>query len=162
MVSTGLTRLGQATGDREGKYDQRDHIKGYDSNDLEQTEIVKDLVRRLGLSMDLTEAVAKLRQSRLMDITEYGRAVHAEMDALLTCARNGTSPVGSTLFTTTFPCHVCTRHIVAAGVKKVVYIEPYPKSMASKLHKDSIEMTESILLMTMKIRRRYRLSLSLA
>ena len=121
--------------------DQRDHIKGYDSNDLEQTEIVKDLISRLGLEMNLSEVVVKLQKSRLMDITEYGRAVHAEMDALLTCARNGISSVGSTLFTTTFPCHICTRHIVAAGIEKVVYIEPYPKSMASKLHKDSIEMT---------------------
>ena len=80
--------------------DQRDHIRGCDSNDLEQTEIVKDLLRRLDLKMGLDEAVVKLQKSRLMEITEYGRAVHAEMDALLTCARNGISPVGSTLFTT--------------------------------------------------------------
>ena len=76
-----------------------------------------------------------------MDISEYGRAVHAEMDALLTCGRIGVSTVGATLFTTTFPCHNCTRHIIAAGVNRVVYIEPYPKSMASVLHKDAIELT---------------------
>jgi len=66
--------------------------------------------------------------------------VHAEMDSLLACARVGVSPVGATLFTTTFPCHNCTRHLIAAGIKRVVYIEPYPKSLASKLHRDSIEL----------------------
>src|SRR4029079_6585698 len=39
---------------------------------------------------------------------------------------------------TTYPCHSCARHIVAAGIKKVVYLEPYAKSMAINLHDDSI------------------------
>ena len=94
----------------------------FDSNDREQTEIVKDLLERLRIDLDLEEAVSRLENSRLMDITEYGRAVHAEMDALLACARTGTSPVGGILFTTTFPCHNCARHILAAGIKRVVYI----------------------------------------
>jgi deoxycytidylate deaminase len=76
--------------------------------------------------------------SELKQITEYGRAVHAEMDALLTCARLGLSVKGKILYTTTFPCHNCTRHIIAAGISKVVYIEPYPKSKAKDLHDDAI------------------------
>src|SRR5271157_1609662 len=75
-----------------------------------------------------------------MYMSEYGRAVHAEINGLLTCARNGVSPGGTTLFTTAFPCHNCTRHIIAAGVRRVVYFEPYPKSMARKLHNDAIEL----------------------
>jgi deoxycytidylate deaminase len=123
-----------------GPTDTRDHVLGFDSNDLEQNKIVRDLLKRLSLNLDLGRALELLKNSRLMDISEYGRAVHAEMDALLTCARTGTSTVGATLFTTTFPCHNCTRHIIASGIKRVVYIEPYPKSMASKLHKDAIEL----------------------
>jgi deoxycytidylate deaminase len=123
-----------------GAEDARDHVLGFDSNDIEQVSIVKDLVKRLGLKMDYNTALGLLKKSRLMDITEYGRAVHAEMDALLTCARVGVSPTGGKLYTTTFPCHNCTRHLIAAGIKKVIYIEPYPKSLASKLHKDSIEL----------------------
>src|SRR5262249_32607492 len=42
------------------------------------------------------------------------------------------------LYCTTFPCHMCARHIVAAGLKQVVYIEPYPKSMAKKLYECEI------------------------
>jgi len=87
-----------------------------------------------------TEANIKLaiESSELKDITEYGRAVHAEMDALLTCARLGITVKGRSLFTTTFPCHNCTRHIIAAGLASVTYIEPYPKSRAAALHRDAI------------------------
>lgn len=44
----------------------------------------------------------------------------------------------STLYSTTFPCHLCARHIVAAGIRRVVYIEPYPKSVAEELYGDSL------------------------
>jgi hypothetical protein len=60
------------------------------------------------------------------------------MDALLTCARLGIDVKRKRLFTTTFPCHNCTRHIIAAGISQLTYIEPYPKSRAADLHKDSI------------------------
>jgi deoxycytidylate deaminase len=39
------------------------------------------------------EAKKLLRSTGLLDITEFGRAVHAEMDALLTCLRSGVSPL---------------------------------------------------------------------
>jgi len=81
----------------------------------------------------------------ILDITEYGRAVHAEMDALLTCARSGVSPAGGILFTTTFPCHNCTRHIIAAGIQRVIYIEPYAKSRAEELHEDAMVVEEKAL-----------------
>ncbi len=81
--------------------------------------------------------------SALMDIMEFGRAVHAEMEALLSAARSGTSPVDGTLYTTTFPCHNCAKHIVAAGIRRVVYVEPFPKSKAIDLYGDSITLTDS-------------------
>ena len=42
------------------------------------------------------------------------------------------------MYVTTFPCHLCARLIVAAGLKRVVYIEPYAKSLALQLYPDSI------------------------
>lgn len=39
---------------------------------------------------------------------------------------------------TTFPCHNCAKHIIAAGVEKVVYIEPYPKSKAIEFYPEEI------------------------
>ena len=44
---------------------------------------------------------------------------HAEMEALLSCARSGVSTRGATLYSTTFPCHNCAKHIIAAGVARV-------------------------------------------
>jgi hypothetical protein len=38
---------------------------------------------------------------------------------------------------------MCAKHIVAAGIKKVVFLEPYPKSYAKKLHSDSITFEQS-------------------
>ncbi len=64
------------------------------------------------------------------------------MDALLSAGRVGTSPVGGRLYVSTFPCHYCARHIVAAGIDEVQYIEPYPKSRALHLHCDSITTEE--------------------
>lgn len=82
--------------------------------------------------------------TRLGSLIEFSRAVHAEMDALVSLARNGGSGIrNANLFTTTFPCHNCARHIVAAGIANVIYIEPYEKSMARALHEDSITFEHS-------------------
>ena len=77
------------------------------------------------------------------DIIEYSRSIHAEMDALFSAARSGTSTLKSTLYCTTFPCHNCARHLVTAGVNTVFYIEPYVKSRALDLHSDSITTDRS-------------------
>jgi deoxycytidylate deaminase len=81
-----------------------------------------------------------LKGSRLMNITEYGRTVHAEMGAITDAARRGVSIAGARLFCTTFPCHNCAKHIVAAGIREVIYIEPYPKSQVAALFSDSISL----------------------
>lgn len=84
-----------------------------------------------------------LRTGGLKDLTEFGRAMHAEMNALLDAALRGVSVKGSTLYTTTFPCHNCARHIIGSGVAKVVFIEPYTKSRAEQLHADSATIARS-------------------
>ncbi len=62
------------------------------------------------------------------------------MCAICDAARRGRSIDGAILFCTTFPCHNCTKHIIAAGISKVVYMEPYPKSRAKELHGNEIEV----------------------
>jgi cytidine deaminase len=69
----------------------------------------------------------------LHDSLEFVRAVHAEEAAICDAAARGISIKGATLYCTTFPCHLCTKHIIAAGLKKVVYIEPYSKSKSEEL-----------------------------
>jgi deoxycytidylate deaminase len=87
-------------------------------------------------------ATEQASKSLLMDITEFGRMAHAEMNAVLDAARLGRPVKDATLYCTTFPCHNCAKHIVASGISRVVFIEPYPKSQALELHGDSISLGE--------------------
>ncbi|AIR03008.1 CMP deaminase [Pluralibacter gergoviae] len=85
---------------------------------------------------------AMIKNTRLKDLIEFSRAVHAEMHAILTASRvAGERIVGGKIFVTTYPCHACARHIIAAGLQEVYYIEPYRKSLATRLHDDA--MTEA-------------------
>ncbi len=120
----------------------RDYTREVDHNTREKQEIIKKITANL--PGDYTDILAEnIRNSGLNDITEYGRVVHAEMDAILACARRGISCQDSIMFCTTFPCHNCAKHIVASGIKKIIYIEPYPKSKAFTMHNDAISDSQA-------------------
>lgn len=81
--------------------------------------------------------------SRIKDLIEFSRAVHAEMHAIINASqKSGTEMIGGRLYCTTYPCHNCARHIVASGITEIYYIEPYKKSLALKLHDDSLTENE--------------------
>ncbi len=113
-------------------------------NDEEKNKITEQVVALLrdGKFMKkgkAKDAVKALRKSRIKGLIEFTRAVHAEMEAMLSIARLGTQGlVGSTIYSTTYPCHNCAKHIVDAGITRVVYMEPYEKSLARTLHADTI------------------------
>lgn len=114
-------------------------------NDRKKKEIYDKIFTKLKSAKILTpEASAEdlttiLKSTPIRDLVEFSRAIHAEMDALIAIARDGTHNTrGATLYCTTYPCHSCARHIVAAGIREVVYIEPYDKSLAIELHEDAI------------------------
>ncbi len=149
VVGTGCNDVPAAGGGLywPGPNDQRDHAMGHDANERHKRSIADEVARRVAEALRLPpEQLPTVRkaceETRLLDITEFGRAVHAEMDALFTCARAGVETTGTTLFSTTFPCHNCAKHIVTAGVKRVVYIEPYEKSQALDLHDDAITVED--------------------
>ncbi len=99
--------------------------------------IVSSSLLKRGVTADRVRDV--LKETDVDDLTEYSRSIHAEMEAILSIAREGRhSLVGATLYSTVYPCHNCARHIVAAGIKMVVYIHPYSKSKAIRLHSDAI------------------------
>lgn len=140
------------TGD---KPDYRDFNRGYDANDLAKKGLLKDILVRLvqdhwvektkaeidGLVADtFSDTTNEVQSAELMSVIEYFRSVHAELAALMTAARLGISVKDGILYSTTFPCHECARHIVAAGIKRVVYVEPYPKSRVAELYPDSISV----------------------
>lgn len=144
VIGTGandVPKFGGGLYSADDEVDQRDWKRGFDSNEKVRDKLAEQIVKELLQKGSVDEEVRqKLGRAGVLDITEYGRAVHAEMDALLACARSGVSPRGGTLFSTTFPCHNCAKHIVAAGISRVVYVEPYPKSRALDLHDDSITL----------------------
>ena len=90
---------------------------------------------------DLARALIQdVKRTRFMDIGEFSRPVHAEMAALIDSARHGVSVDGHLMYVTTFPCHNCAKHIIAAGLRKIVYLEPYSKSWADVLYNEQIDL----------------------
>lgn len=139
------------------KSDGRDQKKGYDINTIRKRSLVIDIVELLKANGKLTGDLAGLdpeklnetllsgddgilKASKILDILEYGRALHAEMNAITDAARTNTSTQDTILFVTTFPCHNCAKHIVGSGIKTVFYLEPYSKSEVSRLYPDSISI----------------------
>jgi dCMP deaminase len=61
------------------------------------------------------------------------RAVHAEMNAVVQAALHGVSTMGATLYCTSSPCHACTKVLLNAGVREVVYRDPYDDPRARAL-----------------------------
>ena len=108
-------------------------------------EIYDRLLSSELLSPDATRerVISTIAGTGVRNLMEFSRSVHAEMEAIISVARAGKGAlVGAWLYSTTFPCHSCARHIVASGISKVYYIEPYTKSLAGDLHDDSISQIE--------------------
>lgn len=115
-------------------------IKKHLGSDPALELLVKRLENKLG---DISDGIYS--GSKISSIMEYSRSIHAEMDVITTMARKSNDGTkGKILYTTTYPCHNCARHIVSSGIKKVVYIEPFDKSLALDLHDDAITTGEDI------------------
>lgn len=109
--------------------------------DLLVSELIEKGVVNESDRKKVTELVAK---SKIKELIEFSRAVHAEMLAIIHGSQKaGNKMLNGRLYCTTYPCHNCARHIVAAGIKEVYYIEPYSKSLALKLHWDAITEDEA-------------------
>jgi deoxycytidylate deaminase len=133
----GLYRAGEHY-DRRDLHEERDSVNVHADQILEEILDAAQSAGWLASRPSLDEARVAFRRSRVMGLLEFGRTAHAEMEAVLAASRIGAIVRGATLYTTTFPCHECARLVVTAGVARVVYIEPYPKSRALELHRDAI------------------------
>lgn len=143
----------------QGKPDVRDFSAfGYDTSDDQRRELLEDIVRRLirsGVLTGVTEEQASatagkllerggpMRRAKFMATIDYIRAMHAEAAALSNAARHGVSVRDCTLYVTTFPCHDCAKQIIADGIRRVVYIEPYTKSLAQTFYEKQISVDGS-------------------
>lgn len=68
---------------------------------------------------------------------ELSRAIHAEQNAIIQAAKVGISIEESTLYVTTHPCFTCSKMLINAGVKKIIYKEGYPDSFAMEILKEA-------------------------
>jgi deoxycytidylate deaminase len=157
IIAVGMNEVPCARG---GPYCDQDSPDLRDQNLLQQdvdraaeikrgvlTELIEKIVQKKWLHeaigketpSDLADGLWKeLKGTQFLDIGEFSRPVHAEMAALIDAARRGVAVDGHSMYVTAFPCHNCTKHIIAAGIKRVIYLEPYPKSRARSLYGEEV------------------------
>lgn len=68
---------------------------------------------------------------------ELCRGLHAEQNAIIQAARHGVNIDGSTLYCTTMPCIICTKMLINAGIKRIVYAEGYADELAREMVEES-------------------------
>lgn len=59
--------------------------------------------------------------------------VHAEQNALLYALNNNINVKNSTLYVTKSPCIICTKLLINAGIKEIIYLQEYPDKYSFKL-----------------------------
>ena len=64
---------------------------------------------------------------------ELCRGIHAEQNAIIQAAVHGVSTNGATIYCTHQPCVVCAKILINAGIKRIVYANPYPDKLAQEM-----------------------------
>ena len=64
---------------------------------------------------------------------ELCRGVHAEQNAVAQAAYFGVSVKDATIYTTTYPCSMCAKILINAGIKEIVYNEGYVDDLSKNL-----------------------------
>ena len=74
---------------------------------------------------------------------ELCRGLHAEQNALIQASRHGgIAADGATLYCTTHPCVQCAKMLINAGVRRIVYRDPYPDELSAALLAEAGVQTE--------------------
>jgi len=68
---------------------------------------------------------------------ELCRGLHAEQNAIIQAAHHGTSINGATIYTNTKPCSICTKMIINAGIKRIVFEEYYEDKLADDILRET-------------------------
>ena len=73
---------------------------------------------------------------------ELCRGIHAEQNAVVQAARFGVMIKDSTIYCTTFPCVICAKILINAGIRKIVYLGDYTDGLSEKMlaHESDIDM----------------------
>ncbi|MDB4921511.1 MAG: deoxycytidylate deaminase [Mucilaginibacter sp.] len=164
IISRGWNDVPKFGGNLYKDGDDEDHrclTTGLCSNDLKKDDLTEDIVlsiisdpslKRELFNDNVVAAGSVLfkqlqrvirKNSKVKDLIEFSRSVHAEMHAIIIGSQlGGRRMIDGKLFCTTYPCHNCARHIIVAGIKEIYYIEPYKKSLGTILHEDALTENE--------------------
>ncbi len=64
---------------------------------------------------------------------ELCRGTHAEQNAIVQAALHGVAIEGATVYCTHQPCSSCTKMIINAGIRRIVFQNPYPDELGRSL-----------------------------
>ena len=64
---------------------------------------------------------------------ELCRGLHAEQNAIIQAAYHGFSIRGATLYCTNKPCVICSKMLINAGIKKILYEDGYDDQLADQM-----------------------------
>ncbi len=68
---------------------------------------------------------------------ELCRAIHAEQNAVVQAATSGVNIDGGTIYTTTFPCSLCSKIIINAGIVRIVCRDGYPDDLSRQMLREA-------------------------
>lgn len=68
---------------------------------------------------------------------ELCRGIHAEQNLIIQAAYYGISIEGSQLYCTNFPCSICAKMLINAGIKRIFYLDGYPDELSQELLKEA-------------------------
>ena len=66
--------------------------------------------------------------------------VHAEQNAICDCAKRGVSTLNCTAYVTHYPCIICARLLLAAGIKEIKYLHDYKNDELVKVFADQLKV----------------------
>jgi dCMP deaminase len=64
---------------------------------------------------------------------ELCRGLHAEQNAIIQAARHGVNISDSVLYCTDSPCVICTKMLINAGIRKVIYLQGYADNLSMEM-----------------------------
>jgi dCMP deaminase len=68
---------------------------------------------------------------------ELCRGLHAEQNAIIQAAHHGVSIEGAELFCTNFPCIICSKMLINAGIRSIYYLDGYPDHLSEQMIKEA-------------------------
>ena len=68
---------------------------------------------------------------------ELCRGLHAEQNAIIQAAYHGFSIRGATLYCTNKPCVICSKMLINAGIRKILYEDGYDDQLADQMLREA-------------------------